>query len=630
MNPIKAFWNRLVVRINVTFMILSIVPIVVVGVLAQTTVRADLEPDVISHLTTTTVLKEAEFNRWNENNQEILISLAQRPRVRNRAETLTLLSGPTDRTFAPLRRNLIEDHFQPSLIRQGTYQTLALIRASDGQILVSTDEILEGRYQESEVFFIQGLLGTYVQSPQYLVEDEKVIMHISTPVKNNNGQVVAVLAGRVDLGELSVILGQHNEVSSSEETYMVNASNMLVSDSRFEHGTALRKRIFSEGVSACLTGNNGSGLYDDYRGVPVVGVYRWISALNLCILTEKDQADAFATINHMGADIQRTILFAVLASLVVGLQVTRSITGPLRKLEEGAEQIGGGRLDHHISVSGGDEIEHLAATFNQMAARLNEADKENLRLIADLRTWNQELSQKSEALERSNKELELFAYVASHDLQEPLRMVASYLQLLERRYKDQLDAEAHEFIDFAVDGATRMKTLINDLLAYSGISTHGKELVPTEVQTAVDRVLRNVEIAVEESQASITQTPLPKLMANEGQLVLLFQNLIANAIKFRGQKRPEIHIAAQKTEDGQYWRFSVQDNGIGLDPQFKERIFVVFQRLHSQSEYAGTGIGLAVSKRIVERHGGCIWVESQPAEGATFYFTLPIMNEIDS
>ena len=235
------------------------------------------------------------------------------------------------------------------------------------------------------------------------------------------------------------------------------------------------------------------------------------------------------------------------------------------------------------------------------------------------------LKQKLEELARSNSELEQFAYVASHDLQEPLRMIASYLQLLQRKYEGKLDEKADKYIHFAVDGASRMQSLINDLLDFSRVTTKAKEFEPTNCEEILDNVLSSLEVVIKESGATVSHNPLPEINADSTQIAQVFQNLISNAIKFRSEKPPEIRISARQEAD--HWLFSVKDNGIGIDPKYSERIFEVFKRLHKREEYPGTGIGLSICKKIVERHGGSIWVDSKPGKGSTFYFTLPINPE---
>ncbi len=238
----------------------------------------------------------------------------------------------------------------------------------------------------------------------------------------------------------------------------------------------------------------------------------------------------------------------------------------------------------------------------------------------DLVEARQALEQSVAELGRSNTDLQQFAYVASHDLQEPLRMVSSYTQLLAKRYKGKLDADADEFIAFAVDGANRMQRLIQDLLAYSRVSTGGRQFESTSLEAALNYALESLRNAVNESGAVITHDPLPTVLGDEKQLAQLFQNLLSNAVKFRGEEPPRIHVSAKRTNAG--WLLSVRDNGIGLDSQYADRIFVIFQRLHTRQEFPGTGIGLAICKKIVERHGGRIWVESELGKGTTFYFTV--------
>ncbi len=240
--------------------------------------------------------------------------------------------------------------------------------------------------------------------------------------------------------------------------------------------------------------------------------------------------------------------------------------------------------------------------------------------ITDLKRNEQALQRAGAELQRSNEELRHFAYVASHDLQEPLRVVAGYLQLLERRYKHKLDADADRFIQFAVEGAAYMEQLINDLLAYSRLSSAAKPFRPTDMQAVLSKVLAILQHSIAESGAVITSEPLPAVVADETQMTQLFQNLIANAIKFRSERPPEIHVSARR-ENG-LCTFAVRDNGIGIDREYWDQIFVIFQRLHTREKYKGTGIGLAICKKIVERHGGRIWVDSMPGEGTTFYFSI--------
>ena len=276
----------------------------------------------------------------------------------------------------------------------------------------------------------------------------------------------------------------------------------------------------------------------------------------------------------------------------------------------------GGKV-HLIVGVGNKEEEYDDHDVTQLQLVANEIQKFVMRRRIEL-----ELEAKTLKLQRSNADLEKFAYVSSHDLREPLRMVSSYLQLLEKKYGGALDKDALDYIDFAVTGAKRMDSLIKDLLQYSRVETHGEPLKAVDSEEVLEEALDNLQAAIDEAPSLVTYDNLPVVMADHSQLMRLFQNLVGNAIKYQDpDATPEIHIGAEIAGDEVV--FSVRDNGIGIDAQFFERVFVIFQRLHGRHEYSGTGVGLAICKRIVERHGGRIWVESLPGEGATFFFTLP-------
>jgi signal transduction histidine kinase len=307
-------------------------------------------------------------------------------------------------------------------------------------------------------------------------------------------------------------------------------------------------------------------------------------------------------INYTIVCVVALILLILLILLLVKIKILNSLI----KLNKGISILSSGNLTYKMDIPNNDEIGEIFRSFNEMTYKLNERTQQQLLL--------------SEKLKRSNIELKQFAYIASHDLQEPLRMISSYLQLIERRYKDQLDKDGREFIDFAVNGAKRLQCMINDLLSFSRVETQANPFVTTHLDDILSKTLDNLQTVIQENHAIITHDPLPSIYADGSQMITLFQNLLSNALKFHTENPPVIHIAAKHRDNE--WLFSIHDNGIGIDPKHKDELFVIFKRLVGH-EYPGTGIGLAICKRILDRNQGKIWVDSELGQGSTFYFTIP-------
>jgi signal transduction histidine kinase len=333
------------------------------------------------------------------------------------------------------------------------------------------------------------------------------------------------------------------------------------------------------------------------------------------------RADARADLAGAATSLNRALIFAALVLLVavaaVALVARNVVARPIGRLADQVRTVASGALRRPVEPGGPRDVAGLGGDVEAMRLRIVEELEAVQRAQAEIEAQAAELS-------RSNAELEQFAYVASHDLQEPLRKVTSFCQMLERRYAGQLDERADQYIAFAVDGAKRMQILINDLLAFSRVGRMGREPELVDADDIVAAARANLAASIEETGAEIAVAgDLPVVLVERSLLVLVFQNLIGNGIKFHGDEPPRVRVSVER-EDG-FWRFTVADNGIGIDPQYSERIFVIFQRLHTKDAYAGTGIGLAMCRKVIEHHGGRIWLEpSENGSGSTFRFTLPV------
>ena len=614
-------------KLTLVFVLFAGAVLVGLSIPAYNNGRAALLAATVSELLTNSLEKQAALNAWVADRQHSIGDIANQVHLRENVKALIAAapgSPDAERAHADLVPELGnwagEGH---------RFLSLEVIDAATGRVIVATEASDEGKFREAQPYFINGLQSAYVQNPYYDLSRGRPSMTAAAPILSADGRLLAVLAGPLNLDEMNTIIHRRSGLHQTDDTFLVNTSNLFVTQPRLNTDPAVLQRgVHTEAINRCLTHNGGVVASNDYRGVPVIANYRWLPERQLCLITKIDQAEAFAPSRALASTMALTGGLVLLIGSMVAFGMSRTITRPLQKVVHAAQEIGAGNLDYRIEVNSQDEIGRLAGAFVQMAEDLQKtlvSRNDLLKEVAKRKQAEEKLIILLDDLARSNAELERFAYVASHDLQEPLRMVTSYLQLLERRYKDKLGGDALEFISYAVDGSNRMKTLISDLLAYSRVGTRGKEFALTDCEEVIKRVLTNLQVSIEENKAKVSHDPLPQVMADEAQLESLFQNLMGNALKFRSKKTPKIHVGVEWK--GKDWVFSVSDNGIGIDPKYFERIFFIFQRLHNRQEYPGTGIGLAISKRIVERHGGRIWIESQPGKGSTFFFTLPIIGE---
>jgi signal transduction histidine kinase len=562
-------------------------------------------------------LAAANQKQQIEATRQLLQTLSQLKEVRpeKRTECEALLT------------NLLELH--------PVYANIVAIDAN-GHAFASAVPTNRNDYREQTVFkeareSLKFVVGEYRVDPV----SRRATIDLAQPVRDSEKGLVAVIAASLDLGWVSVMAAKLDLAEGSTLTVVDRHGTVLVRYSLPEsHQNFLGQKIqvgSGHGASRMKQGQDfhwvGGGLDKVRRLYTATPLTRTGGLADAYVVLGVPVHVAYAQANRMLG--QNLLFLGLVGALALGAAWSGGdffILRHIRALVAAARRMCAGDLTARSGV-GHDpgEVGQLARSFDEMAVSLEQRVQELQVTEAELKALNEELEQRvldrTMELKRSNEDLEQFAYVASHDLQEPLRMVHNYLQLLRQRYQDKLDDNAKDFIGFALDGATRMHELIQDLLTYSRVGTHGKEFAMVDCREAFDRAVANLSLAIEESGASVTHDPLPIISGDIVQLTQLFQNLIANAIKFRGDRSPEVRIGAERRDAE--WDLTVSDNGIGIAEQDFQRIFVVFQRLHSREKYPGTGIGLSVCKKIVERHGGRIWVESRLGRGTTFHIILP-------
>ncbi|MDG0865798.1 ATP-binding protein [Candidatus Lucifugimonas marina] len=584
----------------------SILALSIVAVVAFFITKDAISDSVINGLSAVATTQRQQINSMFANYEEDLDSVANDTQVRQSLRHIIATNDHVDRFV--LNQTLTD---RATVEKTGESFD---IQDTFGQILASSEpgHIGKSPYDPTEEGFVIKT-GT---SDENGSESE---IRLSAPI-TFDGRIIGYVTLHHDFSDLDQIVTRYIGRRDTGETLVVTRNSdgelHFVTPLRFNEGGDFYRPIDTTDsnrleVRSMSTVSMIETDLVDYRGKRVFGVHHYIEAADIGLVVKIDEAEALSRLDSLGRGLVLTIL---LVSIVIGLFaifVARHLIEPITQLTQAADRFSRGELGTRIAVVSTDEIGTLSHTFNNMAGSIQSANTE-LESRVDERTSD---------LRRSNQDLEQFAYVASHDLQEPLRMVSSYTQLLSRRYTGKLDHDADEFIGFAVDGAKRMQTLINDLLTYSRAGRSDGQYSEYDARDIVDEAVGNLESRIESSDAELRIGNLPTLVADHQQLVSIFQNLISNSIKYRSASRtPIIEVSSERV--GNAWRFAVRDNGIGIDPAFTDRIFTIFQRLHGREEYQGTGIGLAVVKKLIERTGGSIWVESEPDEGSTFFFTV--------
>jgi PAS domain S-box-containing protein len=400
---------KITLKLSLLFLLISTLPIILIGFLAYDSGRQAIDQNTINHLVSTSIYKQNALERWVQTNQGRLRSFAQSPQIIEFASQLVAQeqAEPGDSTAYT---SILNDHLKPSLKEEGGFLDLFILRGSDGLVVIATDKNLEGRYKESESYFIEGKESTFVQNVYYSMTLEEAAMTISTPIFDQDGQLIAVLAGHLDLKEMSDIMLRRSGLSATEDTYLVNKFNFFVTEPRFDQeGQALIKATHTQGVEACLEHNDDVGYYNDYRDIPVIGAYRWIPERELCILTEVDQAEAFAPTLALRNTILATGFLAAALAALAGAISARAITRPVNRLVRGAEEIGRGNLEYHIEAGSNDEIGNLEDAFNEMAAKLHDS----LGQTAYSQRLLLALSQAAQAVQRARTPEEIYEIVGN-------------------------------------------------------------------------------------------------------------------------------------------------------------------------------------------------------------------------
>jgi len=603
---------RISLKLSIFFLCVSIIPLISSVLISQVTTEQIITNRVSNQLESIASIQKTRINSLIHHTQDKLKLMA------NESRMASLLANFTEINETNGDITEIDSIVQNFKISLRTITEISVINLM-GKVLVSTNSTSINRTVLGEGYFNIGMNETLLFDFFHGYNKELIIRHVMPII--NSSTTYGVLVITEGVGEFLNLVQDYSGLGKTGET--VIAKRNLVGDAlfltplKFDVNASLKRTVskndLNTPITQALLKNEGfltEG--EDYRHIPVLATTRYIEATDWGVVVKIDREEAyraFVTIRNNGVTSLAALCIII---IILTYYFTQSLTKPISKLTLTAKEISKGNLTKRAIIHSQDEIGDLARSFNIMTDSLIEVTK----------TLELRVKERTAELLKSNTELEQFAYIASHDLQEPLRTISRFMELLSLRYKDKLDSNAVEFINFAIEGAIRMQQLIDDLLEYSRVGTRGKAFVYTNLTEVLENTISNMQLTIGEEGATIVYSSLPSINVDPLQISQLFQNLIGNSIKFRSQEPPHISITSTSTQKSYVIKF--KDNGIGIESEYFNRIFQVFQRLHTTKEYPGTGIGLAICQKIVERHDGKIWVESELGKGSIFFIELPI------
>jgi len=596
----------IVLKLTLVFALFAAAVLITLGLISYYSGRAALQAVTVSELLSTAMEKQAALGTWVDERQEHVTVIAGSPSL---IDDLTILvtGKPGTPEVQTAHDHLIKDLMQWVSPRH-LFLDFMVLEPDGGKVIASTNPLEEGKFKENRPYYINGRQGSYVQTIYYSTSLQAPAMTASAPIRTASGRLIGVLAARLDLAELNDIISRRSGLRQTAESYLVNSSHLFVTQPILVPDPVILQRgIYSEPVNRCLEQGSGVIQADDYRGVPVIALYRWLPAQDVCLITEIDQAEALASSRAFGMSILVFSAFTLLAALLLGSWLAHSLTRPIRQLVHAAEEIGRGNLDYRLEFRSRDELGSLAEGFNRMGVSLT--------------TQAGLLRQRADQLETSNKELKAFSYTVSHDLRTPLRAIDGFSRILLDEHASQLAPQVQRYLRLIRQSTQQMDHLIDDLLAFSRLGRQAITMEQVSPLAIVSRAMEELHAEQDGRKIDLVVGELPECQADPALLKQVYLNLLSNALKFtRRRKVARIQVGAQHI-DGQCVYF-VRDNGVGFDMKYIDKLFGVFQRLHRSEEYEGTGVGLAIVQRIIQRHGGRVWAEAGVDKGAVFYFTL--------